>query len=435
MYKSFPDRDREPVDNQPEEQPNGADTSAPQKRLPWGVQRKTQTGIVAVLIAAAAFAGVKGFGGGEAQADAPPPPNVTVSQPLQRAITEWDDYTGRFEASQAVEIRPRVSGQLTAVHFKDGDIVQRGQLLFTIDQRPFTAALAEARARAASAQTQLALARSEYARAARLISDEAVSQEEVDSLRAAMRSGEAGVAAAQALVRSRQLDLEFTQIRSPVTGRISDRRVDVGNLVGANESMLTTVLALDPIYFTFDGSEALYLKGLRDRQKGGSEAQQVQIKLQDEADYSWSGKVDFTDNAIDPKSGTMRGRAVIDNPDYFIAPGMFGNMRLTDGGSAQALLIPDAAVRTDQARRVVFVVAKDGTVAAREVVPGPLVGGLRSIRSGLKADDRVVIQGLQFAMPGSKVNARIGKIDPPASFKPSTTPVQTPSASQATLAR
>lgn len=335
----------------------------------------------------------------------------------------------------AVEIRPRVSGQLTAVHFRDGDIVQRGQLLFTIDQRPFAAALAEARARAASAQTQLALARSEYARAARLISDEAVSQEEVDSLRAAMRSGEAGVAAAQALVRSRQLDLEFTQIRSPVTGRISDRRVDVGNLVGANKSMLTTVLALDPIYFTFDGSEALYLKGLRDKQKGGGDAQQVQIKLQDEADYSWSGKVDFTDNAIDPKSGTMRGRAVIANPDYFIAPGMFGNMRLTDGGSAQALLVPDAAVRTDQARRVVFVVAKDGTVATREVVPGPLVGGLRSIRSGLKADDRVVIQGLQFAMPGSKVNARVGKIDPPASFKPSANPVQTPSASQATLAR
>jgi multidrug efflux system membrane fusion protein len=434
MYKSFPDRDPAKSDSeQPEVQPGNIDTPGEQKRLPWGVKRKTQTGIAAALVVAAAFAGIKGFGGSEAQADAPPPPNVTVSQPLQRAITEWDDYTGRFEASQAVEIRPRVSGQLTAVHFKDGDIVQRGQLLFTIDQRPFLAALAEARARAASAQTQLALAHSEYARAARLVSDEAVSQEEVDSLRAAMRSGEAGVAAAQAQVRSRQLDLEFTQVRSPVTGRISDRRVDVGNLVGANDSMLTTVLALDPIYFTFDGSEALYLKGLRDRQKDGG-AQQVQIKLQDEADYSWTGKVDFTDNAIDPKSGTMRGRAVIANPNYFLAPGMFGNMRLTDGGSAQAMLIPDAAVRTDQARKVVFVVAKDGTVSTRPVVPGPLVGGLRSIRSGLKADDRVVIQGLQFAMPGSKVNARAGKIDPPTSFTPSNSPVQTPSASQATLA-
>jgi multidrug efflux system membrane fusion protein len=381
MYKSFPDRDPAKSDSeQPEVQPGNINTPGEQKRLPWGVKRKTQTGIAAALVVAAAFAGIKGFGGSEAQADAPPPPNVTVSQPLQRAITEWDDYTGRFEASQAVEIRPRVSGQLTAVHFKDGDIVQRGQLLFTIDQRPFLAALAEARARAASAQTQLALAHSEYARAARLVSDEAVSQEEVDSLRAAMRSGEAGVAAAQAQVRSRQLDLEFTQVRSPVTGRISDRRVDVGNLVGANDSMLTTVLALDPIYFTFDGSEALYLKGLRDRQKDGG-AQQVQIKLQDEADYSWTGKVDFTDNAIDPKSGTMRGRAVIANPNYFLAPGMFGNMRLTDGGSAQAMLIPDAAVRTDQARKVVFVVAKDGTVSVRPVVPGPLVGGAEGRRS------------------------------------------------------
>jgi multidrug efflux system membrane fusion protein len=437
MYKSFPDRDGDPAKNeseQPEAQPGNTDVPGEQKRLPWGVKRKAQTGIAAVFVLAAAFAGVKGFGGSEAQADAPPPPNVTVSLPLQRAITEWDDYTGRFEASQAVEIRPRVSGQLTAVHFKDGDIVRKGQLLFTIDQRPFQAALAEARARAASAQTQLALAHSEYARAARLVSDEAVSQEEVDSLRAAMRSGEAGVAAAQAQVRSRQLDLEFTQVRSPVTGRISDRRVDVGNLVGANDSMLTTVLALDPIYFTFDGSEALYLKGLRDKQKGGGDSQQIQVKLQDEADYSWTGKVDFTDNAIDPKSGTMRGRAVIANPDYFLAPGMFGNMRLTDGGSAQAMLIPDAAVRTDQARKVVFVVAKDGTVSARPVVPGPLVGGLRSIRSGLKADDRVVIQGLQFAMPGSKVTPRNGKIDPPTAFAPSNTPIEGPVSSQATLA-
>lgn len=430
MYKSFD----KPADAAGDNHATPEQPQSPESAKPWAFSRKAQTGIAAVLIAGAALAGVTLFGGGEAQADAPPPPNVTVSQPLQRAITEWDDYTGRFEASQAVEIRPRVSGQLTGIHFRDGDVVQRGQLLFTIDQRPFLAALNEARARAAAATTQSALARSEYARAARLIDDEAVSQEEVESLRAAMRAADAGVAAAQSVVRQRALDLEFTHIRAPVTGRISDRRSDIGNLVAANETMLTTVLALDPIYFTFDGSEALYLKGLRDRQKEGASAQQVEIKLQDEADYGWKGRVDFTDNAIDPKSGTMRGRAVIANPDYFLAPGMFGNMRLTNGGVAQALLVPDAAVRTDQARKVVFVVAKDGTVAVRPVVPGPLVGGLRSIRSGLAANDRVVIQGIQFAMPGSKVNPRIGKIDPPATFQPTAAPVQTPAASQATLA-
>ena len=403
------------------ERPNGPRFSRPKK-----------IGLVALLLLATAAAGTWLASGSEAQADAPPPPNVTVSTPLQRAVTEWDDYTGRFEASQAVEIRPRVSGQLVAVHFHDGDIVKKGQLLFTIDQRPFQAALAEANARAASAQTQLALARSEYARAARLVSDEAVSQEEVDTLRAAAKSAEAAVAAAQASVRSRQLDLDFTQIRAPNTGRISDRRVDVGNLVGANESLLTTLLALDPIYFRFDGSEALYLKGLRERGRDTA-SQQVEIRLQDEAGYSWRGKVDFTDNAIDPRTGTMRGRAVIANPDYFLAPGMFGNMRLTSGGTAQALLVPDAAVRTDQARKVVFVVAADGTVSARAVEPGPMVGGLRSLRGGLKPDERVVIQGMQFAQPGSKVNARPGRIEPPVQMA-AAAPTQIPNASQATLA-
>ncbi len=427
MYKFFdqPTATGEPI--------TGEAPSIPRKLgMKLRSSRKMQAGAAAILIVATA-AGIKGFGGNEAQADAPPIPTVTVSQPLKRAINEWDDYTGRFDASQSVEIKPRVSGQIVAIHFKDGDIVRQGQLLFTIDQRPYQASLAEARARAATAQTQLALAHSEYARAARLVSDEAVSQEEVDSLRAAMKSGEAGVAAAQAAVRQRQLDFEFTEVRSPVTGRISNRRVDIGNLVSANDSLLTTVLALDPIYFTFDASEALYLKNLRDQRKEGAAPQDVQIKLQDEADYKWHGRVDFTDNAIDPRSGTIKGRAVISNPDYFLAPGMFGNMRQTSGGVEQALLVPDAAVRTDQARKIVLVVAKDGTVDAREVQPGPLVGGLRSIRSGLKPEDSVVIQGVQFAAPGSKVNVRKGRIDPPSNAT-SQTPIEIQSASQATLA-
>jgi RND family efflux transporter MFP subunit len=364
--------------------------------------------------------------------EAPPPPAVvTVATPLTRTVSDWDDYVGRFEASQAVEIRPRVSGELVGVHFKDGDIVKRGQLLFTVDPRPFAAALAESRAQVASASTALNLARSELARASRLIADQAVSAAAVDTLRARVQSAQAQLAAAQAQVRSRQLNVDFASIRAPVTGRISDRRVDVGNLVSgdsaANATVLTTINALDPIYFTFDGSEALYLKQRRQAQ---SQGQDVEIRLQDEADYKWRGRVDFTDNAIENGSGTIRGRAVIANPGYFLVPGMFGNMRMNGGAPHQALLLPDGAVVTDQTRKVVYVVGKDGTVAVRPVQVGALVNGLRVIRSGLQPAERVVISGTQFAQPGQKVKPVSGEI------KPTVTAAQAPSApaaSQATI--
>ncbi|APZ97200.1 efflux transporter periplasmic adaptor subunit [Sphingopyxis sp. QXT-31] len=368
---------------------------------------------------------------------APPLPVVTVAAPLVREITEWDDYVGRFEASRAVEVRPRVSGQLVGVHFTDGQIVRKGQLLFTIDARPFNAALAEARADAASARSDLELARVNLARANRLIADEAVSQSDLDQLNARVRAASAALAAADARVRSRSLDVEFTQVRAPIGGRISDRRVDSGNLVAAGEgaggSLLTTINALDPIYFNFDSSEALFLKAQRERQAGGAAAQQVEIRLQDESDYRWKGRVDFSDNAINANSGTLRVRAVIDNPGNFLTPGMFGNMRLAQGGTVSALLVPDAAVRTDQARKQLFVVGKDGTVAARPVETGPLVAGLRVIRSGLKAGDRVVVQGIQFAQPGAKVTAKPTTIQPKAAPAAPVGASQPPAASQATL--
>lgn len=373
------------------------------------------------------------IGSDKAQADTQPLPMVTVSQPLKKSIVEWDDYVGRFEASQAVEIRPRVSGALVAIHFKDGEIVRKGQLLFTIDPRPFAASLAEARARVASAQTALALAHADLARANRLIADQAVSAEEVDALKARVQSSEASLAAARAQVQARRLDVEFTQVRAPITGRVSDRRVDIGNLVSgdaaASATVLTTVNALDPIYFSFDGSEGLYLK--QRRQQAASD--QVEIRLQDEADYKWKGKVDFTDNAIDNGSGTIRGRAVIANPKYFLTPGMFGNMRLAAGGTREALLVPDAAVVTDQARKIVFVVKdKDGSVEPRPVEAGALVNGLRVIRSGLKPNDRVVISGMQFAATSPKVQAISGKIEGVTTAP--TQAVTAPIASQATFA-
>jgi len=407
----------------------GSEAPTPRRADRWTRRR---LGYAALPIVGLLAFGTYSLVGTKAKADAPPAPVVTVSQPLERSIVEWDDYVGRFEASQAVEIRPRVSGALVGIHFKDGEIVRKGQLLFTIDPRPFAAALAEANARVASASTALQLARADLARASRLIADQAVSAEEVDSLRSQVRSAEAALAAARAQVSAKRLDVEFTQVRAPVTGRVSDRRVDIGNLVSgdgaANATVLTTVNALDPIYFAFDGSEALYLKQLRGKQGRDT----VEIRLQDETSYRWKGKVDFTDNAINNGSGTIRGRAVISNPEYFLTPGMFGNMRMGAGGAHKALLVPDAAVVTDQARKVVYVVGKDGTVAANPVEIGALTNGLRVIRSGITAKDKVVISGVQFAQPGSKVQGMAGKIT--ATTEVQNAAVSAPAASQATLA-
>jgi len=393
-------------------------------------QRAAIVGSPLVVLAAA----VTLWNSDPSPAAAPPLPMVTVAAPLQQAINEWDDYVGRFEASRSVEVRPRVSGQIVSVHFTDGAIVQKGQLLFTIDPRPFAAALAEARASVASARAALTLADTNLGRARRLLEAEAVSQSDVDRLTAEVRSAQAALAAAQARVQSRALDVEFTQVRAAIGGRISDRRIDAGNLVGANETLLTTINALDPIYFTFDVPESLYLKSARDRQGGGSAGQLAEIRLQDEAAYNWKGRLDFTDNGINQGSGTVRARAVVSNPNFFLTPGMFGNMRLADGGKTQAMLVPDAAIRTDQARKIVLVVAKDGTVAAKPVQTGPLVGGLRAIRAGIGPNDRVVVQGVQFAMPGAKVKPRLTRISLSDGVAAKAPPPSSPSASQATLA-
>lgn len=348
-------------------------------------------------------------------AAAPPPVTVTVASPLVREVAEWDDYSGRFEPSKSVEVRPRVSGAVVGVHFADGSVVHRGQLLFTIDPRPFVAALAEAKAAAQGARSDLAIAQTNYGRALRL-QGLAVSQSDVDRLRATVQAAQAALAAADARVQSRALDVGFTQVRAPITGRISYRRIDPGNLVqgggnGAEGTLLTTINALDPIYFTFDASEALYLKARRAHESGAAQSA-VEIKLQDESDYRWHGRLDFTDNGLDEHSGTIRLRAVVSNPTQFLTPGMFGNMRLSSAGTATALLVPDAAVQTDQARKVVLVAGKNGDVTPRPVVLGPVVDGLRVVRSGLTTGDRVVIAGGQLVLPGAKVQIRPGKIEP-----------------------
>jgi len=370
-------------------------------------------------------------------AAAPPPAIVTVAAPLVRQIAEWDDYSGRFEASKSVELRPRVSGSIIAVHFTDGAVVHQGQLLFTIDPRPFVAALAEARAAVASARSDLTLAQADLGRATRLLEVDAVSRSDVDRIRARAQAAQAALAAANARVQARELDVGFTQVRAPITGRISDRRIDPGNLVqgggsGGEGTLLTTINALDPIYFTFDASEALFLKARRARESGAAPSE-VEIRLQDETDYRWHGRLDFTDNGLDTKSGTIRLRAVIANPTQFLTPGMFGNMRLSTAQASQALLVPDSAVQVDQARKVVMVLGKDGNVAPHPVTVGPLIDGLRVVRSGLTPADRVVIAGTQMLMPGVKVQSRPGKILPQAAAaSPDTVPV--PLSGEATFA-
>lgn len=372
----------------------------------------------------------------DAAPPAPPPTLVSTAMPLARDVLEWDDYVGRFAPSQTVDIRPRVSGAITAIHFHDGAIVHRGDLLFTIDPRPFAATLAEASANVASARSALALARSDYARVQSLTGDEAVAASETDALRARLQAAAAALAAAQARQQARALDVSFTQVRAPISGRISSRRVDIGNLVsgeaGASATLLTTINALDPIYFSFDASEGLFLKAQRDR-AAGQGSSMVEVRLQDETGYRWKGKLDFADNGLDPRSGTIRLRATFANPGLFLTPGMFGNMRLASGGKVHALLVPDQAVQSDQARKTVLVVGADGTVLAKPVELGALVAGLRVIRSGLAPADRVIVGNMQAAVPGAQVKVRAARIAADPAAATADPEAAAPIAAQATL--
>ncbi|WP_421730935.1 efflux RND transporter periplasmic adaptor subunit [Brevundimonas sp.] len=365
------------------------------------------------IVAVSAMIAAALYGCAKTEAAGPPPAaQVTVANPLSERIVDWDDFTGRFEATQTVDVRARVGGYIQSVHFRDGDFVRRGQLLFTLDPRPAQAQVAAARATLAQAQAQVTLARTNLTRSEGLLASQAVSQAEVDTNRGALLTAEAAVASANANLRARQLDLEFTRVTAPVSGRASDRRADAGNLVAGGSSaadVLTTIVSSTPIYFVFDGSEATLLKYQRQVRAGGGAP--VRIRLQDEADFSRSGTLDFTDNSINASSGTIRLRAVVPNGDGFLKPGMFGQVRVAGSGAYDALLIPDAAVSAGADRRTVSVVAADGSVTPRPVELGPLIDGLRVIRSGITAQDRVIINGgSRVQQPGQKVKAVAGQI-------------------------
>jgi len=341
-----------------------------------------------------------------------PPPAVTVAKPVKRTVVDHDEYVGRFVAIDSVEIRARVSGYLDRIDFTDGQLVKQGDLLFTIDKRPFQTALDQAVANLEQAQANLAFAEVDLARGAQLVRERTITEQTFDQRTQAKRVAEATVAARQAAVKSAKLDLEFTELRAPVAGRIGDRRVSPGNLVTGTTtggtSLLATIVSMDPIRFEFAFDEASYLRyerlapGSKEMtSRNGSVA--VELKLIDETEFTHHGRMDFVDNVIDRSSGTIRGRAVFSNSDFVFTPGMFGRVRVPGSPSYAALLVPDAAIGTEQARKYVLTVGTDNVVMMKYVTLGQTFGNLRVVKTGIEEDDRVVVNGLMRARPSQKV--------------------------------
>ncbi len=368
---------------------------------------RVRVSLVAVLLAASACS--------KQAPPPPPPPEVTAALPLQHEVIDWDDYTGRFEAPEDVEVKARVTGVISAIHFRNGQDVKAGAPLFTIDPRPYQAALAQAKGQEAKAQAAVVNTRQVTRRSQALVAANAVSKEEVETDVANQRSAAADLAAAQATVRNAALNLSFTTVYAPFGGRVSDRKVSLGDTVIDGQTVLTRVVSLDPIWFSFEGAEAFYLKNLRQAQRGerGSSrytANPVDIQLADEDAYRWHGRMVFLDNAVDPNSGTIRARAVVPNPRHFLTPGMYGRARLLGSGKYTAMLVPDEAIVTDQTRRLVYVVGQDGKVLARPVEIGAKVEGLRIVRAGLAPTERVILDGLGKVRPGAAVKVLKGQI-------------------------
>jgi RND family efflux transporter MFP subunit len=339
-------------------------------------------------------------------------PPVTVSAPLARPVTDWSEFTGQFQAAEYVELRARVSGYLTEIHFTDGQMVNKGDLLFVIDPRPYEIAVVAARAKLDQAAGTKEFAHRQLARAGQLRRNDFVAESTLDQRTEESRGAGANVEAARAVLRDAELSLQFTRVTAPISGRISAKQVSVGNLVTGGPTvsaptLLTTIVSQDPIQFTFDMSEAEYLAQTRRGQP--LEGRRAAVRLMDETGWPHEGRIDFIDNQIDKGTGTIKGRAVLANTDRAIAVGAFGRVRLAASEPYDALLVPDTAVVTDQSRRLVMTV-KDGTVTPKMVRLGPMQDGLRVVRDGLAADDQVIINGLMRARPGAKVTAQPGTI-------------------------
>lgn len=361
----------------------------------------------------------------------PPAAVVTISQPLVDQIIEWDEYTARFDAVEAVEIRARVSGHLTEISFKDGQTVKKGDPLFTIDPRPFERAAEQARAELDLAKTKVENATLDVDRGRPLVERRVMSEKAFDDRANILREAQSAVKVAEAKVASAELDLTFTRITSPIDGRIGRAQVTVGNWVSSgivsNTTLLTTIVSQDPIYVYFDISENNFLKYKRliERSEGAAGAAQsgatVEIAMPDETRFKHRGKLDFLDNRLDPSTATLRARAIVSNPDQFISPGMFSRVRIASSGRYRGLLVPDAVIATDQASKYVLVVDANGIVSRRSVVLGPIHNGLRIVRSGLTADDWVIIKGAR-TKPGQKVEPKREEIRVSEGASPASAP-------------
>jgi RND family efflux transporter MFP subunit len=375
--------------------------------IEWGFAmsqlfRRQLIGVSAAVLLVGA--GLESCTKAEAQGPAREPPAVTVATPLVRMEPEWTEQSGRFVAVESVDVRPRISGYLTAVHFKEGELVTKGQLLFTIDPLPFQARADRASAELAQANARLERASSELKRAEALRAADAISTEEYDSRKDAQAQAVAAKAAAQAALQGENLDLGYTRIYAPITGRISDRRVDPGNLVQNGETVLTQIVSVDPIHFEFSAPG-----GALPPQAAG-QTWKALIKLEGESGFDHAGQLDFIDNRIDASTSAIRGRVLMANHDGAFTPGQFGRVRVLFGGPKPTVLAPDAAIGSDQSRKFVMVVNSAGVVEYRQVELGAQVGQLRVIRTGLAPTDRMIIHGLQLAQPGQKVKAVDGRI-------------------------
>src|SRR6202790_5008545 len=387
------------------------------ERLAQGSNRNLHTigGLtpLAILLAIA----LSGCGDKPPQAAAAAAPPVTVAQPVKRTVQDWDEFTGRFDAVEEVQVRARVGGFVTNVEFRDGAFVNTGDLLYIIDPRPFEAVALQADGQLADARAKAELAKRDLDRGLSLVQTSAVSEQVVDQRRQALQAAHAAETVAEGALKAAQLNIEFTHVLAPITGRVSRHLVSVGNLVQGSEggaTLLTSIVSLDPIYIYFDVDEATYLKNNRlwfegKRPSSRDTPNPVQVTLTGETKPAHDGKMDFIDNRLDLSTGTLRSRAVIPNKDYSILPGQFGRVRLIASAPYEALLLPDTAIATDQSRKIVFVVKDDNTVEAKPVTLGPLDEGLRVIRDGLKAEDRVIVDGLQRARVGAKVTPQTAK--------------------------
>ena len=358
----------------------------------------------------------------------PPPPMVAIALPVKADVEDWDEVVGRFVSIQAVDVRPRVSGYIQTVDFRDGQDVRKGQLLFVIDPRPYQATLDRARAAVARARATLANANLELTRARRMFAGKAASDQEVQGRLVAAQQANADLATARADDESAALNVGFTHVRAAVSGRVSDRRVNPGNLVTADQTVLTTLQTLDPIRFEFQAPESIYLKYVRDG--SGGRGAPVEVRLQDEQTYTHRGHIEFIDNQVSPTAGTIRGRAVLPNTGGKLTPGLFGQMRVSGAGRYPALLIPDSAVTQDQDRQIVYTIDRQGKVAEAKVETGPLIGSLRVIHSGLTASDEVIVAGRQKAKPGQMVRVKQTYLNlPKVGAQPTDQPLAAPDAS------